>query len=101
MSERLLTAAELGDILGLSQATVLDRFQRGDLPGFRLWGRRGGPVRFRLSEVEAKMDGWRIGEGAATRSLSTARNDARETLYNEVVNGPGNRTGDEEEHDAS
>ena len=60
MSERLLTARELGEILSLSTATVLDRFERGDLPGFRLFGRKGGPVRFRLSELEVALDTWRV-----------------------------------------
>jgi excisionase family DNA binding protein len=59
--ERLLTARELADFLGLSPATVLDRFQAGDIPGFRLFGRKGGPVRFRLSEVEAALEAWRTG----------------------------------------
>lgn len=58
-TERLLTAAELGELLGLSASTVLRRWQYGHLPGFRLYGKRGGPVRFRLSEVEAALDGWR------------------------------------------
>lgn len=61
MSERLLTARELAEILGLSSATVLDRFEAGDLPGFRLFGRKGGPVRFRESEIETVLAGWRIG----------------------------------------
>lgn len=60
MSERLLTAAEVAELLGLSPATVLDRFQAGDLPGFRLFGKKGGPVRFRLSEVERAVDSWRV-----------------------------------------
>jgi predicted DNA-binding transcriptional regulator AlpA len=65
MSERLLTARELGEHLGLSAATVLDRFERGDLPGFRLFGRKGGPVRFRMSEIEQVLQGWRVnGSGA-------------------------------------
>jgi predicted DNA-binding transcriptional regulator AlpA len=65
VSERLLTAAELAELLGLSPATVLDRFQAGDLPGFRLFGRKGGPVRFRLGEIEAALEGWRVnGPGA-------------------------------------
>jgi predicted DNA-binding transcriptional regulator AlpA len=59
-TDRLLTARELGEYLGLSAATVLDRFERGDLPGFRLFGRKGGPVRFRLSEIEAQLDGWAV-----------------------------------------
>ena len=49
MNERLLTARELGEHLGLSTSTVLDRFERGDLPGFRLFGKKGGPVRFRAA----------------------------------------------------
>ena len=70
MSDRLLTASELGELLGLSTATVLDRFEAGDLPGFRLFakvdrrGRPSGPVRFRLSEVEAVLEGWRVGARA-------------------------------------
>ncbi len=60
MTERLLTAAELGELLGLSSSTVLDRFQAGDLPGFRLWGRKGGPVRFRLSEIEDALASWHV-----------------------------------------
>lgn len=71
MSERLLTARELGEYLGLSANTVLDRFERGDLPGFRLYGRKGGPVRFRLGEVEALLEGWRVnGPGAAGGEVS-------------------------------
>jgi predicted DNA-binding transcriptional regulator AlpA len=61
VTERLLTARELGDHLGLSTATILDRWEAGDLPGFRLFGRKGGPVRFRLSEIEGLLDRWRDG----------------------------------------
>ena len=63
--ERLVTARELGEHLGLSTATILDRFERGDLPGFRLFGRKGGPVRFRIGDVEATLEAWRVnGPGA-------------------------------------
>ncbi len=61
MSDRLLTARELGEYLGLSASTILDRFESGDLPGFRLFGKKGGPVRFRLSEIETQLSGWRVG----------------------------------------
>lgn len=61
VTERLLTARDLGVLLGLSPATVLDRFERGDLPGFRLFGRKGGPVRFRESEILSALEGWRFG----------------------------------------
>jgi predicted DNA-binding transcriptional regulator AlpA len=59
-SEPLLTARELGEHLGLSTATILDRFERGDLPGYRLFGRKGGPVRFRESEIEAVITSWLV-----------------------------------------
>jgi len=56
-----MTAAELGELLELSTDTILDRFQRGDLPGFRLFGRKGGPVRFRWSEIAELLDSWKVG----------------------------------------
>jgi excisionase family DNA binding protein len=53
--ERLLKARDVAELLGLEMSTVLDRFQRGELPGFRLGG-KGGPVRFRLSEIEEWLE---------------------------------------------
>jgi excisionase family DNA binding protein len=66
--ERLLTARELADILGVKPATVLDWFEAGRLPGFRLGGRFGSPVRFRWSEVEAWLEEHRRGALAARRA---------------------------------
>jgi len=57
---RLLTARELGEYLGLKPGTVLDWFEAGKITGFRLGGRKGGPVRFRLDEVEAMLESWRM-----------------------------------------
>jgi excisionase family DNA binding protein len=57
--ERLLKVHEVAELLGVSKSLVLKRFERGDLPGFRLWGRKGGPVRFRLSEIEDLLNSWR------------------------------------------
>jgi len=65
--EHLLTARDLADILSLSTGTVLDRFERGDLPGFRLGGRVGCPVRFRWSEVEAWLEDGRSGPAPSAR----------------------------------
>ena len=59
--ERLLTSREVGELLGLSSSTILDRFERGELPGFRLGGRVGAPVRFRWSEVDAWLEEGRCG----------------------------------------
>lgn len=58
MSDPLVTARELADYLGLSPSTVLDWFEAGRLPGFKLGGRA---VRFRASEVEAWLEGQRRG----------------------------------------
>jgi excisionase family DNA binding protein len=63
-AERLLTARELADLLGCSYSTVLDKFEAGLLPGYRLWGRKGGPVRFRESEIEAVITSWLVNEAA-------------------------------------
>jgi hypothetical protein len=72
VNERLLTAQELGDYLGLTAGTILDRFERGDVPGFRLFGRKGGPVRFRLADVEAALEGWRVNGPGAGGTVSPA-----------------------------
>ena len=63
--EPLLKAREVARLLGLEMGTVLDHFEAGELPGFRLWGRRGGPVRFRRSDVEAWLEkSCRVGDPA-------------------------------------
>jgi predicted DNA-binding transcriptional regulator AlpA len=87
---RLLTARELGEILGLSNATVLDRFERGDLPGFRLFGKKGGPVRFRLSEVEQVLEGWRVGPGAGGGASPTPTGHPTRALVSQSVTDPSN-----------
>jgi excisionase family DNA binding protein len=56
--DRLLTAREVGEYLGVSVHTILDWFESGALPGFKLNGRC---VRFRLNEVEAWLAGCRRG----------------------------------------
>jgi excisionase family DNA binding protein len=48
VSDRLLRAREVAELLGVSTGTVLDWWQDGRLPGFRLSSRA---VRFRESEV--------------------------------------------------
>lgn len=63
--ERLLTARELAELLGMSADWILDRWQAGELPGFRLGGVKGGPVRFRVSEIEARLEEWREGPRVA------------------------------------
>jgi excisionase family DNA binding protein len=61
VSERLLTARELAEVLGVSAGTVVDWAEAGRLPGFRLGGTKGGRLRFRESEVLGVLEGWRFG----------------------------------------
>jgi excisionase family DNA binding protein len=48
---QLLTAREVGELLGVSAETALRWTRRGDLPGIRL---PGGAIRYR----EADLDAW-------------------------------------------
>jgi excisionase family DNA binding protein len=43
----LLTARELAEAIGLKPATVLDKWERGEFPGYRF----GRAVRFDLHEI--------------------------------------------------
>jgi excisionase family DNA binding protein len=57
VAERLLSARELGELLGFSAATIQDWSEAGKIPGFRV----GGRLRFRESEVLAWLEGQRVG----------------------------------------
>jgi predicted DNA-binding transcriptional regulator AlpA len=50
VSERLLTAREVGELLGLSTESVLRRYRRGEIPGFRL---ASNVLRFDPVEIHA------------------------------------------------
>ena len=52
MTDRLLTARDVADRLGLSTETVLSWVRRGDLPAFRL----GRAIRFREDELDAWLE---------------------------------------------
>jgi excisionase family DNA binding protein len=80
VSEPLLNAREVAELLGMSAAWVLDRFETGDLPGFKLSGRA---VRFRASEVETWLNGKRRGTiaiavpGHRARTATAPRQEGR------------------------
>ena len=59
MSDRLLAAAEVADLLGFSTSTILDWFEADKLPGFKI----GRAVRFREGEVIDWIEAQRKGPG--------------------------------------
>jgi predicted DNA-binding transcriptional regulator AlpA len=91
--ERLITAQELGELLQLSTSTVLDWFEDGKFDGcaFRLGGKKGGPVRFRLSEIDALLETWRVSgsaEGDRRKSLVLAQRRSAGPLKEHSVASP-------------
>lgn len=64
MADRLLTARELADRLGVNRETVLRWYRRGELPAIKL---PGGAIRFRESEIEDRLQEWATtARGSAT-----------------------------------
>jgi predicted DNA-binding transcriptional regulator AlpA len=92
--ERMLNSRELGELLALSASTVIDRFEAGDLPGFRLFGgtdklgRPTGPVRFRESEILATVEGWRVGPKPLTGTHPVAYDPDDRSMGGHRANGP-------------
>ena len=68
-NEPLVTANDLATILGLHPDTVLDWFEAGKMPGFKI----GRAVRFRLSEIEEWLVTCRRGPHRPVQSTSTTQ----------------------------
>jgi excisionase family DNA binding protein len=73
VADGLLTARELAAHLGMSAGWVLDEFEAGRLPGFKLGDSRASPVRFRPSEVEAWLETRRRGPEIGARAHAIGR----------------------------
>jgi predicted DNA-binding transcriptional regulator AlpA len=58
MTARLLTAREVGELVGLSTETILRRYRAGEIPGFRL---ASNVLRFDPVEIEAWLSRCRRG----------------------------------------
>jgi excisionase family DNA binding protein len=56
VTERLLTARELGEQLGFSAGTIVDWAERCEIPSFKI----GGRLRFRQSEVDPWLEERRV-----------------------------------------
>jgi excisionase family DNA binding protein len=52
VNDPLLTARELGELLGFSPSTIVDWAEAGKIPVFKI----GGRLRFRASEVEGWLE---------------------------------------------
>jgi excisionase family DNA binding protein len=59
VTDRLLTAAELGELLGFAAGTIVDWAERGTIPAFKL----GGRLRFREGEVLDWLEAQRLTRG--------------------------------------
>jgi excisionase family DNA binding protein len=66
LEDRWLRATEVAERWGMSPATVLDWFERGKLPGYRMGGTKGGRLRFRLSDIERVEESWRVDAATET-----------------------------------
>jgi hypothetical protein len=85
--EPLLTARELGEAIGLKPATVLDKWERGEFPGYRF----GRAVRFSLDEILALG---RKGPGAGGEAPATPTADPTRGLVSLLPATP-NRGGED------
>jgi excisionase family DNA binding protein len=63
--EPYVTARDVAEHLGFSPGWVQDHFEAGKLPGYKI----GGKLRFKMSEIEAHMQGLRQGPAASSRRL--------------------------------
>jgi excisionase family DNA binding protein len=63
--ERLLSAAEVAELLGFTAGTIVDWAEADPpkIPGFKI----GGRLRFRWSEVEQVLEAGRFGPQVLTR----------------------------------
>jgi excisionase family DNA binding protein len=75
MTEQLLTARQVADLLGFSTETVLRWTRAGDLPAVKT---PGGAVRYQPAAIEAKLAEWSTaaGGGANVLTLDAARGEA-------------------------
>jgi excisionase family DNA binding protein len=84
LTDRLLTARQLAELLGVSSETVLRWTRQGRLPGFRL---PGGALRYRPEMIDAWLDQRATADGA-DREAPTTRYAARHPVVFPIANHP-------------
>lgn len=67
MTERLMTARQVGDVLGFSAETILRWYRAGKLPGVKT---PGGALRFHPAAIEATITSWSTAAGVGGASQS-------------------------------
>ena len=68
MTDRLLTAAELGDLFGFAAGTIVDWAEKGAIPAFKI----GGRLRFREGEVLDWLEAQRVTKAGVRGEAPTA-----------------------------
>ncbi len=69
MTEPLLKARDLAELLGFSAGTIIDWTEKGDLPAFKV----GGRLRFRESEVLDWLEARRVNVVDAPSPVTTLK----------------------------
>jgi excisionase family DNA binding protein len=73
MTGPLLTTREVAAILNVSPETVLRRWRRGEIPGFRI---ATNALRFDRNEIQARLDGTRTAPVGSVGSTDARRDRA-------------------------
>jgi excisionase family DNA binding protein len=84
VTERLLTARQLADLLGFTAATIIDWTEAGKIPAFKL----GGRLRYRESEVLAWLERQRVGSGAGGEVSPTPTADPTRSVVSQLSPTP-------------
>jgi excisionase family DNA binding protein len=77
VSERLLTARQVAELLGVTAETVLRWTRAGELRGYRLPGTVRGRLRYSVDEVEGWLEQHATAGGADREALTTRADPAR------------------------
>jgi excisionase family DNA binding protein len=65
VTDQLLTASEVADMLGFAAGTIVDWAEAGKVPAFKL----GGRLRFRWSEVSEWLEEQRVISASCQRPM--------------------------------
>ena len=90
MADKLMTPAEVAELLGFAAGTILDWAEADRIPHFKI----GTALRFRQSEVEAWLEEQRRGPGAVTAPASLTATRAIDIKPVQLKYHTGTKEGD-------